>query len=37
MVADIVKQLIVDCSTMDLAKRREDYLKQKKAEAGKLK
>jgi hypothetical protein len=27
---DILKQLIMDCSTMDLVKMREDYLKEKK-------
>ncbi len=30
MPSDIVKQLFVDCSTLDLAKMREEYLKEKK-------
>lgn len=30
MPLDIVQQLIVDCSTLDLVKIKEDYLKQKK-------
>ena len=31
MPSDIVKQLFVDCSTLDLAKMREDYLNEKKS------